>query len=220
MAPVPPAPIDQAAEDGLIPLSALQHYLFCPRQCALIHVEQLWAEDEATAEGRLLHQRVDAGRHESRPGVRIARGLSLRSFMLGVSGKADVVEFYDWSRGESGRPLPVEYKRGKPKPHRADEVQLCAQAICLEEMFGPPVPQGALFYGMTRRRVVVPFDDDLRALTKRVAAETRAMLAAGLTPLPIKTPGCRRCSLETLCQPARLERPPSVLRWLSGQLGD
>lgn len=219
MASAPPPP-DQAAEDGLIPLSALQHYLFCPRQCALIHVEQLWAEDQATAEGRLLHARVDAGGHESRPGVRIARGLSLRSFELGVSGKADVVEFHGGSRGDSRRPLPVEYKRGKPKPHRADEVQLCAQAICLEEMFGLRVPEGALFYGVTRRRVVVPFDDDLRALTKRVAAEARAMIAAGLTPLPVKTPRCRHCSLEALCQPARLERPPSVLRWLSGQLAD
>jgi CRISPR/Cas system-associated exonuclease Cas4 (RecB family) len=120
---------DPAAEDALIPLSALQHHLFCPRQCALIHVEGLWAEDAATVEGRLLHEAVDVGRPETRPGLRAARGIALRSVALGVAGKADVVEL----RGKPPQPFPVEYKRGKPKAHRADEVQLCAQAICLEE---------------------------------------------------------------------------------------
>ena len=207
-----------AAEDALIPLSALQHYLFCPRQCALIHLEQIWEEDTATAEGRLLHERADAGGGERRPGIRIARGLAIRSFALGVSGKADVVEFHGARRGERGRPFPVEYKRGKPKSHRADEVQLCAQAVCLEEMFATEVPEGALFYGTSRRRFAVAFDTELRALTARIAAETRAMLAAERTPAPVKMPACRRCSLETSCQPARLEHPPSVLRWLSAQL--
>ncbi|MGH7115740.1 MAG: CRISPR-associated protein Cas4, partial [Stellaceae bacterium] len=127
-----PAPLaSPEIEDALIPLSALQHQLFCPRQCALIHVEGLWAEDGATAEGRILHERVDAGRPERRPGVRIVRGLALRSLALGVCGIADVVEF----SGRPPRPFPVEYKRGKPKAHRADEVQLCAQAMALEEMF-------------------------------------------------------------------------------------
>ncbi len=119
-----------SAEDALIPLSALQHHLFCPRQCALIHVEQLWAEDAATAEGRILHEAVDAGGLESRPGVKVVRSLQLRSSAIGVAGRADAVEF----RGRPPAPFPVEYKRGKPKAHRADEVQLCAQAICLEEM--------------------------------------------------------------------------------------
>ena len=145
-----PPPTSAEAEDGLVPLSALQHWLFCPRQCALIHVERLWAEDQATAEGRLLHEQVDSGRGETRPGVRVARGIQIRSLALGVSGKADAVEL----RGQPPTPFPVEYKRGKPKAHRADEVQLCAQAICLEEAFGTPVPQGALFYGETRRRGV------------------------------------------------------------------
>ena len=153
-------------EDALIPLSALQHQLFCPRQCALIHVEGLWAEDGATAEGRILHERVDAGRPERRPGVRIVRGMALRSLALGVSGIADVVEF----SGRPPRPFPVEYKRGKPKAHRADEVQLCAQAICLEEMFGGVVGEGALFYGTTRRRHPVVFDAALRMLTAETAA--------------------------------------------------
>ena len=212
-------PPDPIAEDAFIPLSALQHYLFCPRQCALIHVEQIWAEDVATAEGRLLHERADAGRGETRPGLRVARGLALRSFALGVSGKADIVEFRRAGSGLRGDPVPIEYKRGKPKSHRADEVQLCAQAICLEEMFGTAVPAGALFYGATNRRLEVAFDVPLRALTARVAAEARAMIAEGLTPRPVKMPACRRCSLETACQPARLERPPAVLRWLTAQIG-
>lgn len=208
-----PAPI---TEDTLIPLSALQHHLFCPRQNALIHIERLWAEDAATAEGKLLHERVDSGEADSRPGVRVARGLALRSLALGVAGKADAVEF----RGRPPKPFPVEYKRGKPKAHRADEVQLCAQAICLEEAFGTTILEGALFYGVTRRRQPVAFDAGLRALTTEVAASARAMIASGLTPPPVKTPACRRCSLESLCQPDRLEKPPRIARWLAGQIAD
>ncbi len=167
MLPGPPT-VDREVEDALIPLSALQHYLFCPRQCALIHVEQLWAEDAATAEGQLLHAKADAARPETRPGVRVARGLAVRSLALGVTGRADVVEFRAAGADGRGQPFPVEYKRGRPKAHRADEVQLCAQAICLEEMFGLPVPEGALFYGETRRRHPVAFDGELRALTARI----------------------------------------------------
>lgn len=206
--------VDREAEEGLIPLSALQHHLFCPRQCALIHVEGLWAEDAATAEGRLLHEKVDSGRGESRPGLRVARGLALRSFALSVSGKADAVEF----RGRPARPYPVEYKRGKPKAHRADEVQLCAQAICLEESLGGEIAEGALFYGETRRRVVVAFDAELRALTAKVAAEARANIAALHTPPPVHGPYCKRCSLQDLCQPQRLQKPPGIARWLASQL--
>ncbi len=205
---------DAVAEDTLIPLSALQHHLFCPRQCALIHVEQIWAEDGATAEGRILHERVDAGGADSRPGLRVERGIALRSLALGVSGKADAVEFH----GRPPRPVPIEYKRGKPKPHRADEVQLCAQAVCLEEMFGAPVPEGALFYGAVRRRTRVVFDAELRALTARVASEARAMIAAGRTPAPVLMPGCKSCSLQDACQPGRLQRPPAVARWLLAQM--
>lgn len=205
---------DPAAEDALIPLSALQHYLFCPRQCALIHVEQIWHEDGATAEGRILHERVDSGQPDRRQGVRIVRGLVLRSLALGLSGKADAVEFH------GNQPFPVEYKRGRPKSHRADQVQLCAQALCLEEMFGLSVPEGALFYGQTRRRQKVPFDSTLRELTMQIAAETRAMIHGQHTPPPHKMPGCRQCSLAESCRPARLEKPPSVQRWLAAQLSD
>jgi CRISPR-associated exonuclease Cas4 len=181
-----PAPLaDPETEDALIPLSALQHQLFCPRQCALIHVEGLWAEDVATAEGR-------------------------------VTGKADVVELI----GEPPQPFPVEYKRGKPKAHRADEVQLCAQAICLEEMFGVPVPEGALFYGEVRRRHPVQIDDELRHLTARTAEAARNNILNGITPPPARIPACGRCSLQSLCQPDRLQKPPSIERWLSSQLGE
>ena len=209
-----PALASPLAEDGLIALSALQHFLFCPRQCALIHVEGLWAENALTAEGRILHEKVDAGGFETRPGVRMARGLQLRSLELGIAGRADMVEM----RGRPPAPYPVEYKRGRPKPHRADEVQLCAQAICLEEMSGLSVPEGALYYGARRRRTAVAFDEALRALTARVAAETRAMIAAHRTPRPVRIPGCAACSLEDACRPDRLEAAPAIDRWLAAQL--
>ena len=168
-------------------------------------------------EGRLLHERVDEGRGATRRGTRIARGLQIRSLALGVSGKADVVEL---TAGPDGavQPYPVEYKRGRPKAHRADEVQLCAQAICLEEAFNVPVPQGALFYGAERRRTVVAIDADLRALTARVAAEARNALLNSLTPAPVKMPACRRCSMVDLCQPDRLSAPPGIDRWLARQV--
>lgn len=203
-----------AREDALIPLSALQHHLFCPRQCALIHVEGLWAEDAATAAGRIMHERVDVVGMERRPGIRVARGVALRSLALGVAGRADVVEY----AGRPPRPMPVEYKRGKPKAHRADEVQLCAQAICLEEMSGVEVPEGALFYGETRRRVAVRFDAALRALTAATARAARADIAAGRTPGPVLTPACRRCSMHDLCNPERLQAPPAVAAWLAAEI--
>jgi len=205
--------VTEAEEDALIPLSALQHYLFCPRQCALIHVEQSWAEDGATAEGRLLHERTDAGKPDRRNRIKILRSLSLRSAALGVIGKADIVEMH------GPQPYPVEYKRGRPKTHQADEVQLCAQAICLEEMFCCPVPEGALFYGETRRRTEVQFTAALRELTAQVAADTRRMILSGITPPPVLMPACTKCSMQALCRPAQLQKPPNIAVWLSRQLG-
>jgi len=213
---VPPPPTDPIVEDALVPISALQHYLFCPRQCALIHVERIWQEDGATAEGRILHERVDGGRPDRKRGIRTVRGIILRSLAHGLSGKADAVEFH----GEGAAPYPVEYKRGRPKAHRADEVQLCAQALCLEEMFSQPVPEGALFYAQTRKRVVVAIDPELRALTLRIASEVRAMIADNFTPPPRAVPACKRCSIADQCRPKRLERPPAVQHWLSRQLAD
>lgn len=192
-----------------LPISALQHWLFCPRQCALIHVERLWAENQLTAEGRVLHARADGGMAERRKGVRVLRAVQLGSERLGLHGVADLVEI------EGTRILPVEYKRGRPKPHRADEVQLCAQGMCLEEMTGQAIPEGVLFYGETRRRKAVPFDDGLRFLTSSIAAEARAALASGRVPDPLYDPRrCRSCSLIELCRPERMQAPPPIRRWL------
>ena len=205
---------ETVGEDELAPISALQHQLYCPRQCALIHNERQWAENRFTAEGRILHERTDAGGHERRGGVTIERSVPLRSLRLGVSGVADVVEIHD-----GDRPYPIEYKRGRPKAHRADEVQLCAQAICLEEMLATPVPEGALFYGRNRRRKVVSFDAELRALTERIADDTRRMLAAGETPPPeYEARKCDACSLKKVCQP----RSPrnAVDLWLAKAVED
>ncbi len=202
----------------LIPLSALQHFLYCPRQCALIHLEQQWADNRLTAEGQLLHQRADAPRAERRRGVRTVTAMPLLALDLGLTGKADVVEFHNEGDGE--RAFPVEYKRGRPKAHRADEVQLCAQALCLEAMLGQSVDSGALFYGQTRRRMDVAFDGTLRALTLQVIAETRAMLASAITPdARYEARRCDRCSLIDLCQPHILGRR-SVAIWLERQLKD
>lgn len=204
-------------EDEPLPLSALQHWLFCPRQAALIHVERLWAENSLTAEGRILHERTDSGGHETRPGLVTIRALPIASARLGVAGVADVVELH----GSERLPFPVEYKRGRPKAHRADEVQLCAQACCLEEMFDTTIPAGALFYGQTRRRLTVVFDDELRALTARIADEARTAIAAGHVPAPIyERKRCSSCSLIDKCWPKRLQKPPNVRNWLARMVAE
>lgn len=192
-----------------IQLSALQHWLFCPRQYALIHVEQVWAENRFTAEGRVLHERVDAGRPETRPGIRTMRGVKISSERHRLSGVADVVEL----RG--GNPFPVEYKRGQHKNHRADDVQLCAQALCLEEMFACDIPEGALFYGKRRRREIVQMDDDLRALTLETSRAVRACRESGNLPQPVYDPArCDRCSLHYACRPRLGRRRSGVAAWL------
>ncbi|MGH8437080.1 MAG: CRISPR-associated protein Cas4 [Pseudomonas sp.] len=204
-------------DDDLIPLSALQHYLYCPRQCALIHVEQLWAENRHTAEGRLLHERSDQPQTEQRHGIRTATAMPLVNQALGITGIADVVEFHLSDNGE--RIYPVEYKRGHPKKHRADEVQLCAQGLCLEAMFGQPVTEGALFYGKTRRRKVVPFDETLRVLTLETIQATRLLIESGRTPSAQYQPRrCDACSLIDLCQPHLLGCKSSVNAWLAKQI--
>ncbi|VAW34145.1 CRISPR-associated RecB family exonuclease Cas4 [hydrothermal vent metagenome] len=150
-------------EDDLLPLSALQHILFCERQCALIHIEQLWVENMFTAQGRIMHERVDRSGGESRGDIRIEFALPLRSLRLGLIGKADAVEFHRQSEGNPAwLPFPVEHKRGRPKKDNCDKVQLCAQALCLEETLSLTIPQGALFYGKNRRRQLVEFDEVLR----------------------------------------------------------
>lgn len=216
---MPPTLLGPVAEDALIPLSALQHYLYCPRQCALIHVERQWAENLFTAEGRLLHERSDKPGQGLRGKVRTITAMPIRSFALGVAGIADVVELR--RVGNIWKPYPVEYKRGAPKAHRADEVQLCAQALCLEEMFKTEISEGALFYGKTRRRKPVAFDAELRRLTQVAAAETRSLIAAGRTPAPVyETARCRGCSLAELCWPQRLSRRSSVAAWIARRIDE
>ena len=206
----------RASDEEPISISALQHMLYCPRQCALIHNEQQWAENRFTAEGRILHERVDSGIRERRGDVTTARNVPLRSRRLGVAGFADLVEMHP-----GNRPYPVEYKRGKPKAHQADEVQLCAQAICLEEMLDTSVPEGALFYGENRRRKVVAFGAELRALTESVAEGARGMLRTGETPpATYEARKCNACSLERICQPRRPRHAGDVGKWLARAIED
>lgn len=200
-----------ARDEEPIPISALQHAVYCLRQAALIHLERLWAENRFTAEGDVLHAVADKGGKRLARGVRRVMTLPLACRRLNLAGVADMVEF---PRDEAGRevPFPVEYKRGKPKLHRADEVQLCAQALCLEEMTGTPVPSGALFYAETHRRVTVPFDADLRSLTEATVADLAAIFARRETPPPTPHKSrCRTCSLADLCRPEAYRRP--VLVW-------
>ena len=211
-------------EDDLIPLSALQHLLFCERQCALIHIEQAWNENLFTAEGRIMHERVHEAGRESRGDVRIEYGLPLRSLRLGLIGKADVVEFHlsaeNSLRGSAKRwqPFPVEYKRGKPKKDNCDKVQLCAQALCLEEMLDVEVPCGALFYGKTRRRRDVDFDHALRQETEGAAKRLHGLIESGQTPQPVYMPKCKSCSLFNMCLPKTVEKRHSVKQYLSRAL--
>jgi CRISPR-associated exonuclease Cas4 len=196
------------SEDELIPISALQHLSFCERQWALIHLEQIWSENLFTAEGRNLHEKTHEADVENRPGVRTVRGLRLRCLRLGLVGQADVVEFHTAEGGVpldgvSGlwRPFPVEYKRGKAKSDNCDRVQLCAQALCLEEMLGTSIREGALFYGRPRRREQVEFTPALRTETESLAARLHELYQSGKTPKVAYSSKCRSCSLLECCLP-------------------
>ena len=188
------------SEDDLVPLSALQHFVYCPRQCALIHIEQVWTENLFTAEGRIMHDKADSNKSESRGNVRIDYSIPMRSLKLGLIGKADVVEFHRMDDGSWG-PFPVEYKRGRPKIDDCDKVQLCAQAICLEEMLNVDIKKGALFYGRPRRREEVVFDEKLRSETEDAARKVHELIEAGVTPKAEYSKKCKKCSLLDLCMP-------------------
>ena len=190
-----------------IPLSALQHWAYCPRQFALIHVEQVFEENIFTQRGQALHKRVDDPGFEVRDGLRVERALPLFCDRLGLVGKGDVVEFLP-----DGTPYPVEYKHGS-RHKRADiaacdDLQLAAQALCLEEMFGRAVSEGALYYATSRRRRIVAVDADLRAKVEYTVGELRLLLAAGVLPPPLNDDHCRACSLRDLCQPEAVARSP------------
>lgn len=228
------------SDDNLLPLSGLQHLVFCERQAALIHVEQVWRDNPLTLEGTHLHRQVDdeAPRREVRGDVVILRGITLRSSHLGLIGRADVVELHrdapsQFAAGSGDlpaattfdgltgfwRPFPVDYKRGKPKPDRADEVQLCAQALCLEEMLEVRVSEGALFYGKEHRRHRVSFVPALRAAVASAAARFHQIVAQGLTPAAVRQPKCRGCSLIDVCMP-KLSTERGAARYLESATRD
>ena len=181
------------SENQLLPISALQHLIFCERQCALIHVEQLWAENVLTVEGRQLHEKADKGKSETAGKIRIARSLWLKSDQLGLIGQADIVEFHD-----DGAVIPVEYKRGKPKKDDSDRVQICAQAMCLEEMKNVSIPVAYLFYGKQQRRTEVAIDQSLREITQSKIKRLRQMIDQRETPAAKRMPKCDKCSLLCL----------------------
>lgn len=183
--------------ESSIPISALQHYTYCPRQCALIHVEQAFSENVFTLRGQAVHRQVDtAGYETTRKGIRAERALPVWSDRLGLVGKCDVVEF-----SSSGTPYPVEYKHGAKRDKLHDNIQLAAQALCLEEMFGHPVPFGAIYHASSKRRREVTIDETLRATTISTIDAVRAMLLEGRIPAPIWDERCHHCSLIDLCQP-------------------
>lgn len=201
-------------EDNFIQLSALQHFLFCERQCALIHIEQIWQENRFTLEGEILHEKADEQKLRSQGAdIRIEHGLLMRSLKLGITGKADVVEFHKNPVGK-WLPYPVEYKRGKPKSKIdspiagwCDEVQLCAQALCLEEMLGVNITEGALYYGKTRHRYVVSFNEELRRLTIEAITLLHKFIDERKTPVPVyKKEKCDNCSLLELCMPKAMRK--------------
>ena len=202
-------------------MSGLQHFRFCRRQWALIHIEQQWAENFRTVDGELMHRNAhDAGFQESRGELYVTRSVSVFSPTLGVSGQCDVLEYH---RGDAGIPLrgkeglwqpyPVEYKRGRPREDTGDALQLCGQALCLEEMLCCPIPEGALYYGEIRRRVAVPFTDELRGEVRRMLEEMHELYRRGHTPKVKPGKHCNACSLKDLCLP-KLMKARSVAAYL------
>jgi len=199
------------ADDETLPLSGLQHLAFCPRQWALIHLEQVWVENVRTAEGRLLHERADLPGESRRASLRTVRGMWLRSERLRLTGRADIVEF----RPE---PYPVEYKRGKSKPTDCDTVQLCAQALCLEEMLDVTIPKGAIFYGNPRRRLEVTFTSELRLRTEQLATTMHKLYRDRETPSAQPGPHCAHCSLVHVCLPEATASEDGAANWVAQQL--
>jgi CRISPR-associated exonuclease Cas4 len=218
------------SEDQLLPLSSVSQYVHCPRRCALIHLEQVWSENANTAEGRVLHDKVDSGARESRGDLKILRSLRLRSLRLGLTGIADVVEMHRRTPSEGGvqvpnidgfwQPFPVEYKRGAAKDIRCYEVQLCAQALCLEEMLSVHISDGALFLGEKQHRTPVSFNDALRTETERVGLAVQTLFAEGVTPPAIYNKRCESCSLIETCLPQTSGAGRSAKKWLARQLAE
>ena len=200
-------------ESDYLLLSGLQHLRFCPRQCALIHIEQQWSENFFTAAGRIQHEKVHGATAESRKTVKSERNLKIASALLGVTGCTDAVEFYS-----DGKIIPIEYKHGKPKENTSDEVQLCAQVICLEEMLGCTITEGALFYFKTRRRIPVPITDELRRETIELAKRFHRFVADGQTPAALYSRQCESCSFIDECFPESAGKRKSVRAYIERRL--
>lgn len=209
------------AEDDYLMLSGIQHFAFCRRQWGMIHIEQQWAENYRTTAGELMHKKAhDEGSFEKRGNLLIVRGLRISSHELGVSGQCDVVEFHQNENGVElfgydgkWKPIPIEYKRGKPKENNADQLQLCAQAICLEEMFQTIILDGYLYYGENRRRSHVDFTDELRETVKKMTKEMHDLFQRGHTPNVRPSKQCKACSLENLCIP-KLQKAVKVREYI------
>ncbi|MDD6572143.1 MAG: CRISPR-associated protein Cas4 [Thermoflexaceae bacterium] len=212
-------------EDDYLMLSGLQHFAYCRRQWALIHIEQQWAENERTVDGNLFHSTAhNSEKLEKRGDLIIARGLRIKSASLGVSGICDVVEFHKTPEGITlssheglWQPYPIEYKKGEPKENNADELQLCGQAMCLEEMLLCSIPCGSLFYGENRRRMQVQFTDELRTQVKNMLSEMHELWKKGYTPKVKAQKGCNACSLKEICVP-KLFKEQSVDKYINNKL--
>lgn len=213
-------------EEELLPISALQHLLFCERRAALILLEGLWQDNVFTAEGGVLHEQTHQAETECRGNLRIARGLWLNSLRLGLCGRADVIEFQLVDHTQLGMtiplagadgawcPFPVEYKRGRLRSEESFEVQLCAQALCLEEMLNISISAGAVYYGKTRRRLEIPFDQTIRDKTEAAAKRLHELVSSGITPKARPQAKCRSCSLVDVCLPAAMSQRRDVRRYL------
>ena len=208
-------------EEDFLMLSGIQHYAFCPRQWAMIHIEQQWEENYYTVDGKIMHTNAhDKEFTEKRGDIIITRGLAIHSRELGISGACDVVEFHKQEQGvflpqyeANYMPIPVEYKRGKSKEHQADELQLCAQAMCLEEMLVCEIPKGYLYYGETKKRQEVYFTKELREKVIESFARMHELFQKQHTPKGKKTKRCQSCSLKNLCLPV-IEKTVSVKTYL------
>ncbi|MCL6548180.1 MAG: CRISPR-associated protein Cas4 [Alicyclobacillus sp.] len=209
------APGFQWSDDDWIPISALQHYSYCPRQCALIHVDQVWVDNSYTARGSWVHQRVDVEGVRSARGYRVLTALPVWSEQLGLTGKCDVVEMRD------GVPYPVEFKIGAMRRRRArhDNIQLAAQALCLEEMFGVPVAEGAVFHVASHRRRRVEIGEELRQEVTSLVQLVRDMLHRGEIPPPVRDRRCEACSLRPVCLPEIPENSSGWVSWVERELG-
>ncbi|MBI4651799.1 CRISPR-associated protein Cas4 [Candidatus Desantisbacteria bacterium] len=200
-------------DEEFVMISALSHYMYCQRRCALVHIEQAWVENVFTAEGRIMHDKAHEENFEIRKNIKIERGIPLRSNELGLNGKADVVEFHK-DEFDKWIPFPVEYKRGKSKSDNSDKVQLCAQALCLEEILNVKIPCGALFYGQTKRREDVNFDESLRIETKETIKKVYELVMTKITPKAEYSKKCKECSLLEICLPKTFEKRTTVANYL------